>query len=130
MIVYDLICEAGGEKFEAWFASGPDYDDQVQRGLVTCPFCGSSDVRKAPMAPAVGRKGSHDPLARLQATMLAGSRWVGDDFAEQARAIHMGEAEPEKLHGRTSIGEANKLVEEGVPVLPLPFPVVPPGEVN
>lgn len=130
MIVYDLHCTAGGERFEAWFNSGPDFDDQVARGLVTCPFCGSNAVKKAPMAPAVPAKGSQRMLADIQARMLDGSRWVGDDFADKARAIHAGDAEPEKLHGRTSLGEAHKLVEEGVPVLPLPFPVVPPGEVN
>jgi len=130
LIVFDLVCGAGGERFEAWFASGPDFDNQQQRGLVTCPYCGSNEVKKAPMAPAVGRKGSQEALAEFQARLLDGSRWVGDEFADKARAIHAGDAEPEKLHGRTSLGEAHKLAEEGVPVLPLPLPVVPPGEVN
>ncbi|MCC5995360.1 MAG: DUF1178 family protein [Oceanicaulis sp.] len=52
MIRYALICdEAHG--FEAWFASSDAYDDQAARGLVECPVCGSTEVRKQVMAPAV-----------------------------------------------------------------------------
>ncbi len=52
MIRYALICdEAHG--FEAWFSSSHAYDDQAARGLVECPHCGSTDVRKQIMAPAV-----------------------------------------------------------------------------
>ena len=62
--------------------------------------------------------------------MLKGSRWVGDDFAETARAMHSGEIEPEPVHGNATLEQAKALVEEGVPVAPLPLPVVPPGQVN
>jgi len=57
MIVYDLSC-AAGHRFEGWFSSSADYDDQQSRGLVTCPHCGADDVTKAPMAPAVPAKGN------------------------------------------------------------------------
>ena len=85
------------------------------------------------MAPRVPRKGFDGPLARLaaaQAEMLKNSRWVGDQFAETARAIHAGDAEPEQVHGRATIADAKSLAEEGVPVAPLPLPVVPPRQVN
>lgn len=63
MIVFDLECRAcagsgSGNRFEGWFGSSGDYAAQVERGLVTCPVCGSADVGKAVMAPAVGRKGN------------------------------------------------------------------------
>jgi hypothetical protein len=89
--------------------------------------------RQAPMAPRVPRKGASDPLARLaavQAEMLKNSRWVGDKFADTARAIHAGEAEPEPVHGQATLAQAKSLAEDGVPVAPLPLPVVPPGQVN
>lgn len=130
MIVYDLCCRLNGERFEAWFASGAAYDDQATRGLITCPYCGSNDVGKAPMAPSVPRKGSQASLTEFQKAMLDGSRWVGDDFANAARAMHAGELPAEKVHGRATLGEAKGLVEEGVPVLPLPLPIVPPEQVN
>src|SRR4051812_28768446 len=133
MIVFDLHCLDGGETFEAWFRSGSDYDEQRAGGLVQCPFCQSVNIAKAPMAPRVPRKGSDNPLARvaaIQAEMLKESRWVGDKFADTARAMHSGEVEPEQVHGQATLAQANSLVEEGIPVAPLPFPVVPPDQVN
>jgi hypothetical protein len=132
MIVFDLHCLDGGETFEAWFRSNADFDEQSAAGLVQCPYCESTRVAKAPMAPMVPRK-SESPLARLaaaQAEMLKDSRWVGDDFAETARAIHCGEAEREAVHGNATLADAKSLVDEGVPVAPLPLPVVPPNQVN
>ena len=133
MIVFDLHCLDSGETFEAWFRSSADYEDQKAAGLVQCPFCDSSRVAKAPMAPRVPRKSSGGALAKIaamQAEALKDSRWVGDRFAETARAMHSGEIAAEQVHGQATLAEARSLAEEGVPVAPLPLPVVPPGEVN
>jgi hypothetical protein len=133
MIVFDLLCLDGGETSEAWFRSNVDYDEQREAGLVECPFCQSSNIAKAPMAPSVPRKPKDGPFAKaaaLQAELLKDSRWVGDEFAETARAIHDGEIEPEQVHGNATVEQAKALVDEGVPVAPLPFPVVPPNQVN
>jgi hypothetical protein len=133
MIVFDLQCRDGGERFEAWFHSNADFERQASEGLVECPFCSSTSIEKAPMAPRVPRKGSDDPLARLaaaQAEMLKASEWVGDKFADTARAMHNGERDPGPVHGRASLADAKSLVEEGVPIAPLPLPVVPPTQVN
>ena len=54
MILYALACNAG-HAFESWFANSGTFDKQVKRGLVTCPVCGSPQVEKAIMAPALGR---------------------------------------------------------------------------
>jgi hypothetical protein len=131
MIVFDLQCLDGDETFEAWFRSGADYDEQSAAGLVQCPFCGSANIAKAPMAPLVPRKSSTlAKIAAMQAEMLKDSRWVGDRFAETARAMHSGEIEPEQVHGQATLADAKALADEGVPVAPLPLPVVPPTQVN
>jgi hypothetical protein len=137
VIIFDLKCLDGGEVFEGWFSSGSDFDEQVARALLACPFCGSARVGKAPMAPRVARsspekarKGAMAELASLQAALLKDSRWVGTEFPDQARAMHFGEIEPRAVHGEASAEEARSLIEDGVPVLPLPLPVVPPGQVN
>ena len=67
---------------------------------------------------------------RAQAEILRNSRWVGDQFVETARAMHSGEAEPEQVHGNATLAQAKSLAEDGVPVAPLPLPVVPPSQVN
>jgi hypothetical protein len=152
MIVFDLICQPAGHRFEGWFASSEAFAAQQQRGLVDCPHCGTTAVSKAPMAPAVPKKGNQlptpaqpapvaaglppeaqavmDKLAKLQAEALQQSRWVGEDFAEQSRAIHYGEREAEPIHGKATLEEAKELLEEGVAIMPLPFPVVPPDQAN
>ena len=137
MIVFDLLCREAsctwGETFEAWFRSGADYEEQRAAGLVQCPVCQSANIDKAPMAPRLPRKGSSNPLARLaamQAEMLKGSRWVGDEFTETARAMHSGEIGTEQVHGNATLEQAKSLADDGIPVAPLPLPVTPPSQVN
>jgi len=155
MIVYDLSCDHG-HRFEGWFGSSDDFASQKARGLVSCPTCGSLAVDKAPMAPAVGRKGNQMPttraprndkgmsntpmtpevvaalskLAEAQAKALENSTWVGKDFVEQSRAMHYGERDHAAIHGEATLQEAKELLEEGVPVAPLPLPIAPPEDVN
>ena len=133
MIVFDLQCGEGCGAFEAWFRSSADYDEQRAGGLVQCPSCQSASVDKAPMAPRLPRKGGENPLARLaalQTEMLKNSKWVGNEFTDTARAMHSGEIEPAIVHGNATIEQAKSLVEDGVPVAPLPLPVTPPNQVN
>jgi len=140
MIVFDLACDREGHVFEAWFGSSADYEDQQARGLVSCPICGAA-ADKAPMAPRVGAKGNAAPsaaevkammtrLAEMQRQALEGSEHVGDRFPDEARAIHLGEADARSIHGRATPAEAESLREEGVPVSPLPFPIVDPDAEN
>lgn len=154
MIVFDLSC-THGHRFEGWFGSSGDFEDQRKRGLLCCPSCGSSDVNKAPMAPAVPAKGNQRQevlppetrpmantpmlpevqkalaaLAKAQAEALRSSTWVGDKFAEETRKMHYGEKDEAPIHGQASLAEAKALIEEGVPVAPLPFPVAPPDKLN
>ena len=137
MIVFDLHC-GGGHVFEAWFGSQEDYDGQRSRGLVSCPMCDDPNVSKAPMAPRIAtgakeagdRRAAMKTLMEMQARMLAGSEDVGSRFAEEARAIHAGDAEERLIHGRATPEEARRLVEEGVPVAPLPLPVREPSRDN
>ena len=133
MIVFDLQCREGGETFEAWFRSNADYEEQHAGGLVQCPVCQSANIGKAPMAPRVPRKGGDSPLAKLaamQAELLKDSRWVGDEFAETARAMHIGDIAPAQVHGNATLEQAKSMVEDGIPVAPLPLPVTPPSQVN
>jgi hypothetical protein len=62
--------------------------------------------------------------------MLKESRWVGEEFADTARAMHSGDIPVEQVHGNATLEQAKGLVDEGVPVAPLPLPVVPPKQLN
>ncbi len=142
MIRYALACDAGHE-FEGWFGSSSDYDDQSGRGLLSCPVCDSADVRKQIMAPAVAgtkrtrreapaapREMMMQALAKVRAHVEENFDYVGDAFASEARAIHEGRSEKRDIYGEASPTEVKKLVEDGVPVAPLPPPPPKPTEIN
>ena len=143
MIRYALACEHD-HAFEAWFGSSADYDAQAARGLVECPLCASTIVRKQVMAPAVaGTKKRGEPSAGEQAVMmeaLGRARrhiednfdYVGEAFAREARDIHDGLSPDRPIYGEAKPAEVKALIEDGVPVAPIP-PVIasrPKKQVN
>ena len=85
-------------------------------------------VSNMPAPPEVEK--AMEALAKAQAKALEKSTWVGKDFAKQSREMHYGERDEAAIHGQASIEEAKALVDEGVPVAPLPFPIAPPDELN
>jgi len=133
MIKYALACDHE-HGFEGWFGSSGDYDDQHARGLLECPVCGSKAVRKQIMAPALAgvRKTAQDEAAGPAQAMMMEAMGklrrhveetfddVGDAFAKEARAIHEGRAEQRGIYGQATPTEVRDLVEDGVPVAPMP----------
>ena len=144
MIKYHLGC-ADGHEFESWFPSIAGYDAQSRSGDVACPLCGSAEITKLPMAPAVvtgrGKRdvqapeqaapaaaapsaASQPPLATalraFKKAVLENSEDVGGRFAEEARKIHFGEAEERNIRGSTTAEDAHSLHQDGVPFSILP----------
>ena len=134
MIRYALACDAGHD-FESWFGDSGAFESQRARGLVECPFCGSKRVEKQVMNPAVARTDdAPDHAARMRARIRAmraeiaeKTEDVGRRFPQEARRIHHGDAPERAIRGEASLEEARELLEEGVPVLPVP---APPDERN
>ncbi|WP_027243384.1 DUF1178 family protein [Leisingera daeponensis] len=60
-------------------------------------------------------------IAELRRKVEENSDYVGDRFVQEARAMHLGEAPERAIHGEAKLEDARELIEEGVPVLPLPF---------
>ena len=142
MIRYALACEHG-HAFEGWFSASSDFDDQKARGLPECPVCGAQDVRKQIMAPAVAgtKRNTPDLPPKARAVMMEALSKVrrhveenfddvGDAFAKEARAIHEGKAEDRGIYGQATPAEVKALVDDGVPVAPLPPEPPKKTEVN
>jgi hypothetical protein len=134
MIRFHLKCDQD-HQFESWFQSGAAFDKLVAAKMVNCTACGSADVSKMIMAPAVSTSNSiavpkqTDPeLAALKKKVEAHSEYVGGDFATEAREIHEGTKPERPIYGEANLQEAKKLVDDGIPVMPLPF--VPRKKVN
>ena len=141
MIQYALKC-AEGHAFDSWFQSAEAYDKLAAAGMVACAVCGSDKVEKAMMTPRVGQSrkaaepapepqtdrplskpasAAEQALAALRRKVEETSDYVGLNFATEARAIHEGAAPERPIYGEAKPEEARALIEEGVPVAPLPF---------
>lgn len=134
MIRFSLAC-GQGHAFDGWFRSNEDFEQQNGRGLVSCPACGSASVSKALMAPAVStarkrekialavsadQKAAMTKLRELAKAAIASSEDVGERFVEEARKIHYGEVESRAICGEAGASDIAELLEEGVPVMPIP----------
>ncbi len=138
MIVYDLICGQGHE-FEGWFDDASDYERQLHDGVLECPVCGISEVRRVPSASHLRLKGSTASeerrrqqvlLERFQEHVERHYEDVGDRFAEEARKMHYGEREQRNIRGAASWSEFQELHQEGIPALPLPIRRVSKDKLN
>lgn len=132
MIRYALKCPEG-HRFDSWFQSAEAFDALAKAGHVACPDCGATEVKKTLMAPGVrpARNAAERPLApagkaeadiaKLKAKIEAEADYVGMSFAREARAMHDGETPERPIYGEAKPEEALALIEDGVPVAPLPF---------
>jgi len=140
MIQYALKC-AEGHAFDSWFKSAEAFDKLAAAGLVQCAICGSAQVEKAMMTPRVGSGRTAVPvedtprdrplsqpanaaekaIAALRRKVEENSDYVGKNFASEARAIHEGAAPQRPIYGEARAEDARALIEDGVPVAPLPF---------
>ncbi|MCK8464750.1 DUF1178 family protein [Aliiroseovarius sp. S1339] len=143
MIRYALKCDQN-HAFESWFQNAAAYDGLLAAGHVNCPECGSIKVEKSLMAPKVrpARAAASAPvpadpaastplaapnseleaeIAKLRAKVEAESEYVGKSFTEEARAMHLGDTPERSIYGEAKLADAKELLEDGVPVMPLPF---------
>lgn len=137
MIRYSLKC-ADGHAFESWFQSAEAFDKLLSAGHVSCAVCGQGNVEKSIMAPRVrpSRDAANAParpdlkapaseaeqaLAKMRKHVEDNAEYVGKEFASKARAMHDGDQPERAIYGEARLDEAKKLVEDGIPVAPLPF---------
>lgn len=134
MIQYALKCE-DGHAFESWFKSAAAFDTLASSGHLSCAVCGSDRVSKAVMAPRVVSRsgeqaapalkepgdGTQAALEDFRRKVEENSDYVGDRFAAEARAMHLGERPERSIYGEARLDQARELIEDGVPLMPLPF---------
>ncbi|MEM8630358.1 MAG: DUF1178 family protein [Pseudomonadota bacterium] len=133
MIKYTLKCDQD-HRFESWFKSSGAYEALERSKHLSCPVCGSQNVSKALMAPNVAAENQQSAqvpakpgpdhasaMQELKAKIEADSEYVGSRFAEEARNIHLGDAPERAIYGEARPADAKALVEDGIPVAPLPF---------
>jgi hypothetical protein len=134
VIIFDLKCE-NGHKFDGWFKDRQSFDEQNSKKLVACPICSSSRVDIVPSSITIMGKDSRSvskveekeisPFKALQSFYQyidKNFQDVGNQFAEVALKIHLGEEEKRNIKGTTTPQEEENLREEGVQFIKIPVP--------
>ncbi len=137
MIVFELIC-ADRHRFEGWFASANDFEQQKSHGLLECPVCSDTGIEKlltakigkGEPAPERDKPGLPVPsdaarprnLNELLDYVLLHTENVGERFAAEARRMHRKESPARSIRGVASREDTEELLEEGIAVMPLPVP--------
>ena len=134
MINYTLKCDKN-HRFDSWFKSAEAFDMLIEKSLVICSECGSTNITKAIMAPSVSTSRKKDEprkeiqtkskikndILALKKKIEANSEYVGNNFANEARSMYLGEAPERSIYGEAKADDAKKLIDDGIPVMPLPF---------
>ncbi|OCC15749.1 hypothetical protein DBT_0674 [Dissulfuribacter thermophilus] len=133
MIAYDLACE-NDHIFEAWFKDSASFEDQKEKGLIVCPICGSSNIRKHPSSFAI-LKGSQrnsegnkqtdialEILKKVQDYVINNTEDVGIKFTETALKMHYGLMEPKNIRGIATEEQEKILKDEGIDFFKIPVP--------
>jgi len=134
MINYTLKCDQN-HTFDSWFKSAEAFEMLVKKSMVVCSECSSTKITKAIMAPSVSTSRKKDKknqelekkskikndILELKKKIEANSEYVGNNFANEARSMYLGETPERSIYGEAKADDAKKLIDDGIPVMPLPF---------
>ena len=131
MIIFNLNCLNCSFSLEGWFENTKDYNKQIKQGLVCCPSCNNTQIKKGLMAPNVAKKSNSKTskknksiasnVKKLKKIIEKEFDYVGDKFTEEAKKIKYGETKERAIYGEASIKQTKELMDEDIDVLPLPF---------
>ena len=131
MIVFNLVCFDCDYSFEGWFDSTSAFESQKKRKLVSCPNCESANIKKALVAPNVGKKSNSKSLQnkktiasninKIKKIVEENFEYVGEKFTDEAKKIKYGESEDRPIYGEATSDQTKELIEENISVTPLPF---------
>ena len=136
MIKYKLFCKKCDLKFDSWFASSNEFERLKKKKLLTCHSCNSLNVEKTIMSPQLintkSRKDEKIDLEKYnkvkktiigyQKFIKENFKFVGDNFAYEARSIHYDRKKKSKgIYGSASKQDLNELKEEGIDAQLIPW---------
>ena len=136
MIKYKLFCKACDLRFDSWFASSNEYERLKKKKLLNCHKCNSYNVEKTIMAhQLINSKSKTDKKIDLekynkvketiidyQKFIKENFKYVGDNFAYEARSIHYnGKKKSKGIYGSASKEDLKELKEEGIDAQMIPW---------
>ena len=136
MIKYKLLCKNCDLKFDSWFASSNEYERLKKKKLLSCHKCNSIKVEKTIMAPQlintkskISEKTSLQKYNKVKKIMIGyqkfikqNFKFVGDNFAYEARSIHYNDKKKSKgIYGSASKQDLKELKDEGIETQMIPW---------
>ncbi len=141
MIVFDLECSEG-HIFEAWFNNTQSFEEQKAKGMINCPYCSDTHVRKVispvatktPPQPDTKRDTASIDYGRLAKEIVdyvdKNFDDVGTEFAKEALKIHYDVSEKRNIKGSATADEEKMLEDEGIEFFKLPIPKIDDDKKN
>ena len=132
MIVFNLVCKICSLKFEGWFESAREFDNQARKKIINCPSCNSTSITKSLAAPNLPTKNNSKKEIKLKKAVANNIKkykkiveknfeYVGDKFTEEAKKMKYGEKKEKPIYGEATIEQTKELTEEEIEVVPLPW---------
>ena len=131
MINFSLICKICLTEFEGWFDNSKEFEKQKRKNFLLCPSCNSPSISKSLMTPNLSKKGSSkkniikkamiNDIKKYKEVIEKNFDYVGNNFTEEAKKIKYGETKDRPIYGEASIEQTKELIEEEIPVVPLPW---------
>ena len=132
MIKYNLTCECK-YAFDSWFNNSSEFERLRKKKLILCIQCHSYNVKKSIMAPNISnlKKNNNDDytfqknikkkIVEYQKFIKENCKYVGENFAQEARNIHYGDKETKGIYGKGTSKEIEDLREEGIETFTVPW---------
>ena len=135
MIKYNLVCKKCDLTFDSWFSSSNEYERLKKKNLLNCHNCNSIHVQKNLMAPKLINNNqkirNEHKLKKLQKIketikdyqkfIKKNLRYVGDNFAYEARSIHYNNKKEKNIYGHASKEDLKELNAEGIETQMIPW---------
>ena len=136
MIKYKLTCKNCNLIFDSWFASSTEYEKLKKKKLINCHNCKTIKIEKNLIAPKKINQNTKkkkylqtqninnikETFKEYQKFIKKNFRYVGKDFAYEARSIHYSEKKEKKgIYGNASKKDLKELKEEGIDTQLIPW---------
>ena len=150
MIKYSLKCVEEhcnkNEPFDGWFQNSASFEEQIDAGYVSCPYCGSLNIKKNLMSPSVKSTKEKSPnvisknvkhsemnnnsykqidmmvmLRNLKKEIQNNAEFVGNNFTKEAKAIHEGKSKERAIYGQADAKDLEELKSKNIDVINIPW---------
>jgi hypothetical protein len=132
MIAFDLECSLG-HQFEGWFENHNSYEEQCRKGMISCPYCNDTRVKKilspvrvkvgsASLTESSGQNIDYSSLKReIVEYIQSNFEDLGHEFTKEALKMHYGVSKKRNIRGTASEDEEKLLEDEGIQVFRFPI---------